>query len=231
MAAINKLSLPAEHVQLVVAPSLLYTQLVATTIRPDVAVAGQNCCARGLGAYTGEVPAEQLANAGATWVLLGHSERRSLGHETDADVAEKAARAQAAGLGLVLCIGESREERERGETLAILFSQLQPLRQLKWGPRLVLAYEPLWAIGTGLSASPAEVQAVHSALRGWLRDEFSPQVAEETRIAYGGSIHASSAVELASLPDVDGMLVGGASLTHEFVDIVNRCIEALLGKQ
>ena len=217
--------------EVVVAPSMLHVVTVASTLRRDVAVAGQNAWHGPCGAFTGEVAAEQLSDAGATWVVLGHSERRASSHESDDYVSVKVQHAQAAGLNVLACVGETAAQRAAGETLQVVDAQMRAIaeRVTAWGPGLVIAYEPVWAIGTGAVATPAQAQEVHAELRSWLRTNVGAAAAEATRIIYGGSVTPASARELALQPDVDGFLIGGYSMKHEFVDIVRageaHCVE------
>ena len=161
------------------------------------------------GAFTGDVSAAQLIDAGCGWVLAGHSERRQGHGESDALVARKAAAALAAGLAPVVCIGESAAERAAGRTFEVLARQLAPLA---WDPRLVLAYEPVWAIGTGATATPATAEEAHAFVRGRVAELAGAPLAAALRILYGGSVTPDSAPALAAAGDVDGFLVGGASL-------------------
>jgi triosephosphate isomerase len=166
---------------------------------------GQACHAQASGAHTGDLSAEMLADAGASWCIAGHSERRADHGETDADVAAQARAAWRAGLTAILCIGETLEQRDAGETLGVLSGQLDgSLPDGATPDNTVIAYEPVWAIGTGRSASPDQVAEVHDALRARLPG-FS--------LLYGGSVKAANAAELFALTNVDGALVGGASLT------------------
>jgi triosephosphate isomerase len=210
--------------EVLVAPSMLHTVHVRRTLRPDVAVSGQNAWHGGCGAFTGEVAAEQLQDAGCRWVLLGHSERRAFSHESNGYVAEKVKHAQGAGLSVLACVGETLAQRQAGEALATVDEQMRAVMAEHltcFGECLVVAYEPVWAIGSGHTATPVEVQAVHSELRRWLGDFIGEHAAAGVRLVYGGSVNASNAAELAQLPDVDGFLVGGASLKGpEFVDII-----------
>jgi triosephosphate isomerase len=169
------------------------------------------------GAYTGEVSARMLGDLGCTWVLVGHSERRTLFGETDEVVALKTARVLAAGLVPVVCVGETRAERERGATEAVLAAQLEAICPVLRGGAagedggFVIAYEPVWAIGTGLTATPEQAQAAHAFIRGRLA-AGGIAAASRVRLLYGGSVKPANAEELLSLPDVDGGLIGGASL-------------------
>src|SRR5690606_24154601 len=166
------------------------------------------------GAYTGEVSGAMLAEAGCTHVLVGHSERRQYHHEDDALVARKFVAAQAAGLVPVLCLGETREQRERGETEAVVGRQLAAVigaAGVAALERAVVAYEPVWAIGTGLTATPEQAQAVHAFLRSEVA-RHDARIAASLRILYGGSVKPDNAAGLFSQADIDGALIGGASL-------------------
>lgn len=201
------------------APYLEYTRgLLPSTI----GLAGQNCYKVAKGAFTGEQSPAMLKDIGIDWVIIGHSERRTIFNESDELVAEKTAHALAEGLKVIACIGETLQEREAGQTEAVVFRQTKALAaQIKDWTNVVLAYEPVWAIGTGKVATPQQAQDVHAALRKWLLDNVSADVSASLRIQYGGSVTAANCKELASQPDIDGFLVGGASLKPEFVQIVN----------
>ncbi|WP_103035260.1 triose-phosphate isomerase [Castellaniella caeni] len=170
------------------------------------------------GAYTGEVSAAMLADFGCTWVLCGHSERRALHGESSALVAAKAAAALAAGLTPVVCVGETLSDRDAGDAECVIGDQLEPVLALgaEALSRLVIAYEPVWAIGTGRTASPEQAQAIHALIRAAL----GKSGAANTRVLYGGSVKATNAAALFAQPDIDGALVGGASLVaEEFLNI------------
>ena len=178
-------------------------------------VGGQNCHAEETGAFTGEIACSMLAAAGANSVLIGHSERRQLYGETDEGVAKKTAAALKAGITPIVCVGETLGEREGGKTFDVVdrqvtgaFAKLAP-EQIG---NCVIAYEPVWAIGTGKTATAAQAQEVHAHIRGRVQALSARHVAEALRIQYGGSVKASNATELLGQPDVDGALVGGASL-------------------
>ncbi|KAF9284234.1 triosephosphate isomerase [Mortierella antarctica] len=210
------------NVEIVVSPPFVYLDQVRKTIRKDVAVAGQNCYAKSSGAYTGEVAAEMLKDLGIEWVILGHSERREIFKETDEEIGAKVAHALKTGLKVMACVGEKLEEREDNRTTEVVFRQLAAIaKQVEDWTNVVVAYEPVWAIGTGKVATPDQAQEVHKAIRGWLKENVSAQVAEATRIMYGGSVNGGNAATLAKEEDVDGFLVGGASLKPEFVTICN----------
>jgi triosephosphate isomerase (TIM) len=191
-----------------------------------VAIGGQDCGAEPCGAFTGDISAEMLADLGATAVIVGHSERRTLHHETDAEVRRKAQAAWRAGLTAILCVGESREERAAGRALAVIGAQLDGSAPDGATPaRLVIAYEPIWAIGTGLTPTAADVAAVHSFIHDRLRARF-PAAGEGIRILYGGSVKPSNACELMAVANVDGALVGGASLkADEFLGIAGAYLK------
>jgi triosephosphate isomerase len=166
------------------------------------------------GAYTGEISASMLREFGCRYVIVGHSERRTLYAESDQAIAAKYVAAQAAGITPILCFGESLQQREAGETLAWVEQQLQAVIGVAGVESLanaVLAYEPIWAIGTGKTASPEQAQQVHGFIRKWVAKQ-SPSAAEKLQILYGGSVNAANASELFANPDIDGALVGGASL-------------------
>lgn len=173
----------------------------------------QNCSSFREGAYTGEISAEMAKSAGADYVLIGHSERRHLFGESDEVLVQKMKQAKQAGLKIMYCFGETLAQRESGQVEQIIQSQLALLHQLDefTANDLELAYEPVWAIGTGLTASPSQAQEVHAMVRKFLSLHY-PQFAEQLRILYGGSVKAENAKDLLANPDIDGLLVGGASL-------------------
>jgi triosephosphate isomerase len=183
-----------------------------------IAHAAQDVYWEASGAFTGEVSAPLLADLGCSYVIVGHSERRQLFGESDQDVARKAAAVLEAGMKPIICCGETLEQREAGETEGHVLSQvgaaLAGLSEQQLA-QVVIAYEPIWAIGTGRTASPADAQEVHGAIRGLLVERFGRALADGTRILYGGSVKPGNAAELMQQPDVDGALVGGASLEAE----------------
>jgi len=208
--------------EVVVAVPGCYLDYSVTHLPSSISVAAQNCYKAHNGAFTGELSPGMIQDCGANWVILGHSERRNLFGETDTLIGEKVAFALESGLSVIVCIGEKLEEREDGRTNQVCFRQLAAVaNNVKNWTKLVIAYEPVWAIGTGKTATPEQAQEVHFAIRSWLRTNVSPDVAEATRILYGGSVTASNCRDLAKCQDIDGSLVGGASLTKEFLDIVN----------
>src|SRR5215471_332723 len=187
-------------------------------------IGGQDCHAEAAGAFTGDLSAEMLKDAGAHAVIVGHSERRTYHKETDAEVRAKALAAWRAGLTAIVCVGESKDERVAGKTLAVVGGQLDgSLPDGATAASLVVAYEPVWAIGTGLTPTPADVAEVHAFIRKRLGERFGP-AREGIRILYGGSVKPSNAKELMAVADVDGALVGGASLkADEFLAIAGAC--------
>lgn len=182
-----------------------------------LALGGQDVSAQGIGAHTGDISAEMLLDVGCTYVLVGHSERRADHNESNEQVAEKYLRAQAAGLTPVLCVGETLAQREAEQTLAVIETQCQAVLQKLAAPeiaKMIIAYEPVWAIGTGKTASAAQAQEVHYFIRGLT-------ASSSARILYGGSVKPDNATELFAQADVDGGLVGGASLNaNDFVAII-----------
>ena len=207
--------------EVVIAPPAAYLSQTVSSIRPDVAVAAQDCWTQGNGAFTGETSAQMLKDLKVNWTIVGHSERRAKG-ESDAEVAKKASYALENGIKVIACLGESLQERETGKTAAVVCRQLKAYADaIKDWNNVVIAYEPIWAIGTGKVATPAQAQEVHQTLRKWLADNVSADVAKKVRIIYGGSVNAKNCMESAKQPDIDGFLVGGASLTPSFVDICN----------
>jgi len=194
-----------------------YLATVGDCIRDSsLMLGGQDVCENDDGAFTGEVSVGMLAEFGCQYVIVGHSERRARHGESSALVASKAAHALKGGLTPIVCVGETREEREAGRTLAVIAEQMAPVLALGEGAvsRLVIAYEPVWAIGTGLSASVAQAVEVHEAIRGGLK-EVVGEAAAAVRILYGGSVKPETAAELFAAQDIDGGLSGGASLKAE----------------
>jgi triosephosphate isomerase len=205
-----------DSVQVVLAPPFPYLSLVADALAGSpVALAGQNCYHENEGAFTGEVSPAMLADVGCRTVILGHSERRHQLGESDAFINRKVHAALKTGLSVCLCIGETLQEREAGQTEAILAKQVTgSLADIDAGalPQVVLAYEPVWAIGTGKTATPEQAQAAHLFIRGLVRQRFGEESAQRLPIAYGGSVKPNNAADLMKQPDIDGGLIGGASL-------------------
>jgi triosephosphate isomerase (TIM) len=208
--------------QVVVCPAYVHLQqALAQCESSGIAVGAQDCSHMAAGAFTGEVSAEMLVDLGCRWVILGHSERRQYHAESDDLVAAKLAAALQAGLAPVLCVGETREQREAGDAEYVVSRQLRGALEGQAGlKQVVVAYEPVWAIGTGLTATPDQAQAMHAFIRAQL-GEVAGAEPDAMRVLYGGSVKAASAAELFGQPDIDGALVGGASLdAHEFRKIV-----------
>jgi triosephosphate isomerase len=202
----------AGKADLMVCPSATLIADFARAARGSVvAIGGQDCHAEAAGAHTGDIAAEMLKDAGATAVIVGHSERRTDHHENDAQVRAKALAAHRAGLTAILCVGEQRSEREAGKTLAVVGGQLDgSLPDGGTSANLVIAYEPVWAIGTGLTPTATDVAEVHAFIRQRLAERYAQGA--EVRILYGGSVKPSNAKELLTIAHVNGALVGGASL-------------------
>jgi triosephosphate isomerase len=200
---------------LVCPPATLIAAFAGATRGSPVAIGGQDCHADISGAHTGDIAAEMLKDAGATAVIVGHSERRTDHHETDGVVRAKAMAARRAGLTAIVCVGEHRREREAGKTLVVVGGQLDgSLPDAATAVDLVIAYEPVWAIGTGLTPTASDVAEVHAFIRKRLGDRYGAQ-GGSVRILYGGSVKPSNAKELLGIAHVNGALVGGASLKAE----------------
>ncbi|XP_014272812.1 triosephosphate isomerase B [Halyomorpha halys] len=210
------------EVEVIVAPPALYLEFSKCRVPKNMHLAAQNCFKVPKGAFTGEISPAMLKDIGIDWVILGHSERRHIFCETDALICEKVNHSRSEGLCVIACVGEKLEERESGKTEEVIYNQMKSIAGgVKDWSGVVIAYEPVWAIGTGKTATPQQAQEVHCQIREWLKKNVSPSVADCTRIIYGGSVTGSNCLELAKQCDVDGFLVGGASLKPEFVDIVN----------
>lgn len=202
-------------------PATLIAGFAARTAGTPVAIGGQNCHAAAAGAHTGDLSAEMLKDAGAQYVIVGHSERRQDHDETDEMVLRKVEAAKRAGLVAIVCIGETLMEREQGHTLSTLGRQVAESFPDTFLPgELVVAYEPVWAIGTGKTPTSSEIEATHAYIRDKLRTHCGA-MADDVRILYGGSVKPGNAKEILALPDVDGALVGGASLkAADFLGII-----------
>ncbi|KAG8269067.1 triosephosphate isomerase [Homalodisca vitripennis] len=246
---INQFIFPIYKQEVIVGVPALYLEYTKNNLPSNVVAAAQNSYKVPSGAFTGEISPAMIKDVGVNWVILGHSERRNIFGESDEAragyveravdrggeganqlghrvvwglVADKVAHALDQGLSVIACIGEKLEEREAGQTEAVVFRQTQAIAdKIKDWSKVVLAYEPVWAIGTGKTATPQQAQEVHQKLREWLKSKVSEKVAQETRIIYGGSVTAGNAKELGKEGDIDGFLVGGASLKPDFVTIVN----------
>jgi triosephosphate isomerase (TIM) len=224
---LRSLAKDVRNVEIVIAPPFTAIHAVAEAARnTNIAVASQDLYWEREGAYTGEISVGMVKEAGATYAIIGHSERRALFGETDAHVNRKVTAAIAGGLTPIVCVGETLAQREGGETFAVLDRQLQEGLKGLSGEQvgaLVVAYEPVWAIGTGRNATPAQAGEVHAYVRLRIVEWFGARAAERVHIVYGGSVKPDNAGALIALADVDGALVGGASLdVRAFVEIVTR---------
>jgi triosephosphate isomerase len=210
---------------LVCPPFTLIADVARAAEGSGLAVGGQDCHAKTSGAHTGDISPAMLKDLGCSFVILGHSERRTDHDETDAEVKAKAAAAHAAGLIAIVCVGETLAQRDAGETLAVNRSQLKgSLPAGANADNTVVAYEPVWAIGTGRVATPEQAQEVHAAIRAELVKLVGETEAGKMRILYGGSMKPENAAQLIALPDVDGGLIGGASLkVEDFWAIARNC--------
>ncbi|HUY34149.1 MAG TPA: triose-phosphate isomerase [Pirellulales bacterium] len=218
-------SLGLEHVDLAICPPSVYLDAVGAVLAGgNVALGAQNMYHEAAGAFTGEISAAMLLDVGCRYVILGHSERRHVLGETDEEINRKALAAVAAGLYPIVCVGEVLAQREAGETVQVIRRQFDRSlaglsdEQMR---RVTIAYEPVWAIGTGKVATPQQAEEVHLDLRKMLETRYNAGLAQEVRIQYGGSVKAANAAELLSQPNIDGALVGGASLkADDFMGIV-----------
>jgi triosephosphate isomerase (TIM) len=218
-----------KNVEVAVCPPFPYLILVAKALQgTQVLVGGQNMHWEDEGAFTGEVSPKMLLDAGCRFVILGHSERRQFFGETDEKINKKIKKALSCGLVPIVCVGEMLAEREAGTTEKVIRGQLEGcFRSLTAGDmsQIVIAYEPVWAIGTGKTATPEQAQDVHRFIRGWLSGAFGGETAETIRIQYGGSVKPDNAKALMSQPDIDGALVGGASLKADGFAAIVRAAE------
>ncbi|GMM34227.1 triose-phosphate isomerase [Saccharomycopsis crataegensis] len=213
----------AASTEVVIAPPAPYLYWAAqNNKKSQVFIAAQNSYDKASGAYTGEISVNCLKDVGATWVILGHSERRTILKETDEMVASKTKFALDNGVKVILCIGETLEERKAGITLEVCARQLDAVssKVSDWSD-VVVAYEPVWAIGTGLAATPEDAEETHVGIRKHLASTIGAEQAEKVRILYGGSVNGKNANTFKDKANIDGFLVGGASLKPEFVDIIN----------
>lgn len=217
-----------ENVEVALCVPYLNIPSLLTGLRKDIAVGAQDSGLNaGNGAYTGEIGSHQLADCGVEWVIIGHSERREgfgmAGEPVDL-CAKKCKVALDNGLKVMFAIGEKKDERESGVTMKVCASQLEPLAKIlapeEWA-NVAIAYEPVWAIGTGLTATPEMAQETHAQIRSWVSENVSPEVAEAVRIQYGGSMKGANAKDLLAQPDIDGGLIGGASLKADFFNVIN----------
>ncbi|MBL8909304.1 MAG: triose-phosphate isomerase [Archangium sp.] len=212
----NAISQVRDRVEVAIAPPFTALHPVARALEDsNIALAGQNCHASDSGAFTGEIAAPMLKELGCSYVILGHSERRQFFGETDAGVNRKTAAVLKAGMLPIICVGETLEEREGGKTLSVVETQVKGCLQgfaAAEGAKFVIAYEPVWAIGTGKVATTRQAQEVHAHIRALLTGIWNADTAQQIRIQYGGSVKPDNAAELLAQTDIDGALVGGASL-------------------
>jgi triosephosphate isomerase len=232
-AALDTLSeLAAAHTApdvdiLICPPATLISRAADAASGGPVALGGQDCHAEATGAHTGDISAEMLLDAGASYVILGHSERREDHGERNDDVRSKAEAAMKAGLIAVVCVGESLAQREAANTLDIIGGQLSgSIPDIATGENLVVAYEPIWAIGTGLVPSTDQIAEVHEFMRARLERRFGEGVGRSVRLLYGGSVKPGNAAEIFAVPNVDGALVGGASLKPADFSPIISALEA-----
>lgn len=216
------------NVEVAICAPYIHIGLALSSLRDDIAVGAQNSgVSEKTGAYTGEICASQLLDAGVSWVIIGHSERREgfgMAGEDEELCAKKLKVALDAGLKVMFAIGEKKEERESGVTMEVCAKQLEPAAKLlteeDWA-NVAIAYEPVWAIGTGLTATPEMAQETHKSIREWVAENISEDVAKAVRIQYGGSMKGANAKDLLAQPDIDGGLIGGASLKADFFNVIN----------
>ena len=221
--AARSIELP-EGVGLIVAPPFTHLYSVSEALKGSkVGLSAQNCADHVSGAYTGEVSVNMIKAVGCQWTILGHSERRQYYGETDVKLVEKVKLALEAGLGVILCVGENLDEREAGRHFDVCTEQIKNVlynftaEDMK---NIVVAYEPVWAIGTGKTATAEQAEEIHACIRKVLAEKFGAQVADDTTILYGGSCKPSNAKELFAQPDIDGGLIGGAALkADDFIQI------------
>ena len=238
-AEVSRMAAHCNGVEVVIAPPFTALAAVAQTCtelaeahhRAPIGVAAQNLHPGDKGAFTGEVSGPMLIEAGCTWVIVGHSERRQQFGETDASVAKKAVAALEHHLHPIVCIGETLAQREAGHAIEVVVSQLSAVLDVVIGAKgaVVLAYEPVWAIGTGRNATPADAQEIHAAIRAAIAAR-DPGIASKTRVLYGGSVKGDNAVDLLSQPDLDGALVGGASLDSASFEAILRAARQILDR-
>ncbi|MFM9965004.1 MAG: triose-phosphate isomerase [Planctomycetaceae bacterium] len=221
---------PSAVVEILVCPAFPYLSVVGAAVRDSaVQLGAQNLYFAPQGAFTGEVCGDMLKDVGCGWVLVGHSERRQFFAEPDELIAKKVAAGLNHGLKVVLCVGELLSERQAGQTEAVLARQLAGLSQVsaEQMANVVIAYEPMWAIGTGVTATTEQAQQAHAFLRSQLESRYGAAISAATRILYGGSVKPDNAFELLSQSDVDGALVGGAALKADsFIAIIEAGVQA-----
>ena len=227
--ALKPLVAGVDSLDIVICPVFTALDAVGKALKgSNIQMGAQNCYLKESGAYTGEISPQMLKEVGCAWCIIGHSERRQYFHESDELLNQKLRFALGAGLKVMFCIGETLEERESGKMNDVLIRQvthgLQGLSAEDFAA-VAIAYEPVWAIGTGVTATPEQAQEAHAFVRGLVKDQFGASVADGVRILYGGSVKPDNAAELMSKPDVDGSLVGGAALKADsFAGIVKASL-------
>lgn len=214
-----------KEADVVIACPAIYLEHTKNHLPAFISVAAQNCYKANSGAFTGEISPAMIADCGAKWVIIGHSERRAIFGESDKLVGEKVGFALDNSLKVIACIGETLQERESGKTFDVVGRQIQAIAEFvkdaeRW-KNVVVAYEPVWAIGTGKVATTDQAQEVHAMLRKWLSKNVNEAVSQSTRVIYGGSVTGDNCRDLIKQHDIDGFLVGGASLKPDFVKIIN----------
>jgi len=219
--AFNACEFDKSKLDVVVCPPAIFMPHLKQQLNERISVGCQNVSKHQEGAFTGEITSNQVAAAGYEWTIIGHSERRHKYGETDAELQEKVKLAQTAGLKVMYCIGELLDDRQAGNTGKVIKEHVSALipAVTDWS-RIVIAYEPVWAIGTGVVATPEQADEAHKMVREILSEQVSPEVAENIRIQYGGSVTPENCKQLMALPNVDGFLVGGAALKPSFVEII-----------
>lgn len=226
----NDLEYDSDKLDIMVLPGFLHLSLVQAIVNPGIMVGAQNCSAYQEGAYTGEVAADHIKDYQVHHVMIGHSERRRMHNETQDIIAQKVLQAEACDLGILYCLGETKEDREHERNEDVLTEQLEALKAAniqKWA-NVVLVYEPLWAMNTGTIASADQTQEAAEFIRGWVRKNVGPMQANQVRIVYGGSVTETNADKQIELPDVDGFMIGSTSTKPIFrtiFDIVNGYVE------
>jgi len=221
VAFLNSIAFDNEKCEVSVSPVFIHLPAVISSLDSRYIVSAQNVSLFDNGAYTGEISAKQLKDLGINWTLIGHSERRQYFGENEEVVGRKVKIALENGLNVIACIGEKLSDREAGHTVEVVSTQMKTLVSsiVDWS-RVVIAYEPVWAIGTGVTATPQQAQEIHNEIRKILASSVSEDVANKVRIIYGGSVTEKNAEELIRQPDIDGFLVGGASLKSGFKTII-----------
>lgn len=221
ISAFNGCGFDSSKVDVVICPTAVHIAQCKSKFDAKINVSSQNCSKEAEGAFTGEITVGQLMDLGINWTLIGHSERRAKYGETNDDLAKKVEKAQEAGINVIFCIGEQLEERNAGKTKDVCKEQLLAVvPKIKDWSKIVIAYEPVWAIGTGVVATTEQAQESQKDCRQIIADAVSQEVADAVRIQYGGSVSPDNCNDLIACPDVDGFLVGGASLKPTFTTII-----------